>query len=61
MIKLYIGNERSVLRRDILLILPTPKDPAGKSSIHLADGRVLKSNIAVATLKKRLDDYERIS
>ena len=49
---LHIGDNKTVPMRDILVILPLPtKD----SLILLADGGEIRSPIAAATLRKRLD------
>lgn len=55
---LHIGDNKTIPQADIVVILPVPKGGKdGKTSILLADGRVIYSPISSMTLKMRLETF----
>lgn len=53
---LHIGDNKTVSRRDIVIIMPVKAEEGTKSTLLLADGKVVYSNIAATTLQKRLEE-----
>ncbi len=51
---LHIGSGRMVRRQDIIAIIPERADAGAKARVLMADGRVLRTAIAPATLLRRL-------